>query len=47
MLEHADRDDPIEASLRGAVILKGEGDPVGETAIRDTLPRPGQLLVRE
>ena len=47
MLEHANRDDPIEGSLRGAVILKGKGDAIREAPIGSSAPRHGQLFFRE
>ena len=45
MLEHADRDDPIELPLDLAIVDQLEADPVGDAGIGRPLPGNLQLLL--
>ena len=47
VLEHADRDDPVEPAAERAVIAQLEADAVGETGTRCALPADLELLPRQ
>ena len=47
MLEHADRDDPIEPSLDLTIIFQSEAYALLQLRLLGTLLRDGQLLARE
>ena len=47
MLEHADRDDPIEGPGLLAIVAQLEPHPVGQAALPGALARDLELMVRE